>query len=155
MILRPATAADAEAVATVYLASRAAGSPNVRWAHGEADVRAWLANHLIPHGGMTVAVDGKTLHGYIALHEHWVDHLYLHPISWRRGLGSRLINHAKQSRPTRLHLWTFQSNTPARAFYEHHGFTIDHLTDGADNEENEPDVLYVWQGKQGSAGQGP
>jgi hypothetical protein len=37
-------------------------------------------------------------------------------------------------------------NARGRAFYEHHGFTIDHMTDGAGNEEQEPDILYVWPG---------
>jgi GNAT superfamily N-acetyltransferase len=144
VILRPATVADAGAVADVYLAARMAASPKVKWAHTEDEVRAWIRGHLIPHGGMTVAVDGLTLHGYIAVHEAWVDHLFIHPLSWRRGLGAWLLGHAKAARPEGLRLWTFQSNARARAFYERQGFTVDHLTDGSDNEEHEPDVLYVW-----------
>jgi GNAT superfamily N-acetyltransferase len=145
MILRPATAADAAAVAEVYLAARAAASPNVKWAHSDADVRAWIRDHLIPHGGMTVAVEGQTLHGYIATSDEWVDHLFIHPLSWRQGIGAMLLGHAKAVRPTGLRLWTFQTNARARAFYERQGFVIDHFTDGADNEEREPDVLFVWQ----------
>ena len=36
------------------------------------------------------------------------------------------------------------ANTPWRHFYEREGFTAALLTDGADNEEKLPDVLYRW-----------
>ncbi len=41
-------------------------------------------------------------------------------------------------------LWTFQTNLPARRFYERHGFIAVRWTDGASNEERAPDVRYVW-----------
>ena len=44
-----------------------------------------------------------------------------------------------------LQLWTFQRNAVARHFYERHGFRAAELTDGARNEEVEPDVRYVWE----------
>jgi GNAT superfamily N-acetyltransferase len=43
-----------------------------------------------------------------------------------------------------LRLWTFQKNEGARRFYERHGFDVVEMTDGAGNEEHEPDVLYAW-----------
>ena len=41
-------------------------------------------------------------------------------------------------------------NAPARTFFERHGFHAARLTDGADNEEHEPDVLYVWHPPPGA-----
>jgi len=55
-----------------------------------------------------------------------------------------LIAIAKQERPDGLKLWTFQANTGARPFYEHHGFAATGSTSG-DNEEGAPDVRYVWR----------
>jgi GNAT superfamily N-acetyltransferase len=146
MILRRATPGDATAVAAIYLASRAAASPDVAWAHGDEDVRGWIAGVLLDKTEVTVAGDGSVVHGYIARDGEWVNHLFIHPLSWRLGLGSRLITHAKSAHPASLRLWTFQSNTRARAFYERHGFTAAQFTDGEDNEEREPDMLYVWAG---------
>lgn len=40
--------------------------------------------------------------------------------------------------------WINHQNTAARRFYERHGFVPLAYTDGADNEENRPDVLYEW-----------
>lgn len=49
-----------------------------------------------------------------------------------------------QRRFPRLYLWTFQRNAPARRFYEKRGFVLIEETDGARNEEKEPDALYLW-----------
>jgi hypothetical protein len=43
-----------------------------------------------------------------------------------------------------LRLHVFQRNARARAFYEHRGFRVDALRDGSQNEEREPDAVYVW-----------
>jgi hypothetical protein len=45
-----------------------------------------------------------------------------------------------------LQLWTFQRNSRARGFYEARGFNLIERTDGARNEEREPDALYLWTG---------
>jgi ribosomal protein S18 acetylase RimI-like enzyme len=47
--------------------------------------------------------------------------------------------------PDGLQLWVFQKNVGARRFYERHGFRLVELTDGAGNEENEPDARYEWR----------
>lgn len=43
-----------------------------------------------------------------------------------------------------LQLWTFQKNDGGRRFCEARGFVAVDVTDGARNEEREPDVLYRW-----------
>jgi uncharacterized glyoxalase superfamily protein PhnB len=77
------------------------------------------------------------------LHDDWIDHLYVDPDSTGRGVGSQLVAVAKTLRPSGVHLWTFESNTRARRFYERHGFVAVERTDG-DNEEGAPDVRYQW-----------
>ncbi len=72
----------------------------------------------------------------------WIDHLYVHPAHAARGIGSTLLAHALATLPRPVQLWTFQANRHARAFYERHGFAAITFTDGADNEERCPDVLY-------------
>ena len=146
MILRPATAADAGAVADIDFAAKRAALPFIRWAHSPEEVRAWLADVMIAEGKLVLAEDGGVALGYMGLDEDWVDLLYIHPDHWRRGVGARLIGHAKAQSPTLLRLWCFQRNDAARAFYARQGFVADTFTDGADNEEKEPDVLFVWRG---------
>ena len=69
------------------------------------------------------------------------------PEAQGRGTGSTLLQKAMECAGGLLELWTFQRNHAARRFYERHGFTAVVFTDGADNEEREPDVLYRWQAR--------
>ncbi len=46
---------------------------------------------------------------------------------------------------SKLRLWTFQRNHLARKFYESHEFAVIEMTDGSENDEREPDVLYEWR----------
>jgi hypothetical protein len=61
----------------------------------------------------------------------------------RGGIGTALLRVAQQSHD-RLSLWTFQRNTPARRFYAARGLRLIRETDGAGNDEKEPDALYLW-----------
>jgi ribosomal protein S18 acetylase RimI-like enzyme len=83
--------------------------------------------------------------GFIALGDATIDHLYVEPEMTGRGIGSALLEHAKEQRPEGFSLWTFQQNEGARRFYERHGLRVIRLTDGRDNEEKTPDALYAWR----------
>ncbi|GAA5195257.1 GNAT family N-acetyltransferase [Rugosimonospora acidiphila] len=157
--LRRAGTPDAGAVAEVWLRSYRAALPTVRRAHSEDEVRAWVRDVLVPEHETWVAVAfsavassavassgaGSVVVGMMALDDGWVDQLYLDP-SWRgRGIGERLLDLAKRRHPGGLRLWTFQVNAAACRFYERHGFVAVERTDGAGNEEREPDVRYEWR----------
>ena len=60
-----------------------------------------------------------------------------------RGVGTELLQVAQRCFD-HLQLWTFQRNVRARHFYEVRGFALVQETDGARNEENEPDARYLW-----------
>jgi ribosomal protein S18 acetylase RimI-like enzyme len=135
----------------VYLASRKAFVAFAAPAHGDDDVRGWIAKVLIPGGGVSVAADGSSddgIVGMMAVSRHdgvgWIDQLYLHPSVVGRGIGSRFVELAKDSLGSPIRLYTFQENAGARRFYERHGFRAIALSDGSDNEEHCPDVLYEW-----------
>ena len=87
--------------------------------------------------------DGRIL-GFAALGDAMLNHLYVEPSEQARGIGAALLAHAKLRRDHGFRLWTFQRNANARRFYERRGFDIVEMTDGAGNEEREPDVLYEW-----------
>ena len=143
--LRGATDADAPAVADVLIAARRV-IPEVRWAHDDEDLRGWVQSTLIPRGGVTVAVDQGRIVGVLAVARQadtaWIEQLSVDPRQLRSGVGGTLLRHALATLPRPLRLWTFQPNTNARVFYEHHGFVAVRFTDGVENEERFPDVLY-------------
>lgn len=144
VILRPAVPADAGAVATINLASRAGASmpPGV---HTDDEVRGWLAGRL-EHDEVWVAdLDGEVA-AYARLTPTWLDDLYVAPAHARQGLGTALLDVAKAQRPRGFCLWVFEMNTPARDFYARHGLVELERTDGAANEEKQPDVRMAWPG---------
>jgi GNAT superfamily N-acetyltransferase len=142
--LRPARAADASAIAEVWLRSFDAALPTVRRAHPDDEVRSWIRDVLVPRHDTWVADAGGTVVGVLVLSDGWIDQLYLDP-DWRgRGIGDRFVELAQRRQPSGLQLWTFQVNEPACRFYERHGFVAVERTTGEGNEEREPDVRYVW-----------
>jgi GNAT superfamily N-acetyltransferase len=90
------------------------------------------------------AFEGGELVGIIAFREGWIDQFYVAPQAQGRGAGSALLRIAQSSFPS-LSLWTFQRNRSARMFYEARGFAAVRETDGASNDEREPDVLLRWE----------
>jgi GNAT superfamily N-acetyltransferase len=89
------------------------------------------------------AFDGSGMIGMVAFRGDWIDQLYVLPQAQGRGVGTELLQVAQRAFD-RLQLWTFQRNAPARRFYEARGFALVRETDGARNEEKEPDALYLW-----------
>jgi GNAT superfamily N-acetyltransferase len=143
---RRAVSADAPTIARVYLASRADALPGLRKAHTDAEVRDWIARVLLPRDIVWVAEFAGAILGFIAIHAGWVEQLYVSPGTYRQGIGTALLAIAKSESPSGLRLFCFQRNSRARAFYEAHGFTAVKFSDGSSNEEQEPDIEYVWAG---------
>lgn len=146
VILRPAEPTDAAGAAEVYLTSRKTFLPFAPLAHSDAEVRHWIADVLIPSGGVTVATVVNETIGMMAFSRDrqfdWIDQLYLHPSAVGRGVGSQLLERAKQELGPLIRLYTFQANAASRRFCERHGFRAVALSDGHANEEHCPDVLY-------------
>jgi ribosomal protein S18 acetylase RimI-like enzyme len=108
---------------------------------------AWAAGGMLPNAVVWVAeIDGEVA-GYLASRGTDLDHLYVAVECQGRGVGSLLLSKAKELSPEGLELYAFQRNTRARAFYEARGFVAVAFSDGANNEEQEPDVRYAWPGR--------
>lgn len=83
--------------------------------------------------------------GILVLDGDCIDQLYVDPATTGQGIGSRLLSVAKAQRPGGLRLWTFVSNLRAQRFYERHGLVEVQRTNGSDNEERAPAILYVYR----------
>ncbi len=144
ILIRRAARSDANEVATVYIASRRGAAAHMPTVHSDAEIRAWVVEHMVPERETWVADAGGRIVAVMVLDGEMVDQMYVSPADQRRGVGDAMLAHAKKLRPSRLRLYTFQSNTPARRFYEARGFIAIEFNDGARNEERAPDVLYEW-----------
>jgi GNAT superfamily N-acetyltransferase len=140
--------ADAAPIAALFAASRAAAMPWLPVLHDPAENVAFFAR-VLTEQEVHVARRGDEVLAFIALDGGEVGHLYVRPGAQRAGLGSRLLDVAKARRPDGLELWAFERNAPALAFYARHGFEEVRRTDGAGNEEREPDVRLAWRCRRG------
>jgi GNAT superfamily N-acetyltransferase len=145
--LRRATDADSDAVADVFISSRATALPTVKFPYSDASVRNYVRNIFIGQTEAWVAVDGDEIRAVMSLKPGWVEQLYIATDAQGQGIGRQLLDLAKERSAGELQLWTFQVNDRARRFYERNGFVAAELTDGEGNEEREPDVRYVWSAR--------
>ena len=142
-MLRKLDLADMDAAAAVHRAAFDHALPWLAGLHTPEENRQFFRTRLFRACEIWGAADGPELVGIIAFREGWIDQLYVLPTTQRRGIGTDLLDVAK-SKFARLQLWTFQRNAQARRFYESRGFVLVEETDGAGNEEREPDARYLW-----------
>lgn len=143
--MRAATAQDAAAIAKLHREARETAMPWLPDLHTRDEDLAFFRDAVLAEDEVFVLADDARLVAFIALKPGWIDHLAVSPRAWRQGLGRRLVRFAKTRSP-QLDLWTFQRNAPARALYASEDFAEVELTDGAANEECEPDVRCRWAG---------
>jgi GNAT superfamily N-acetyltransferase len=112
--------------------------------HSDAETASWMETTVLALPDVAVAeVDGQVV-GFAAVEGDLLAHLYVAPGLQGRGIGSALLEWTKELRPAGFRFWVFQRNEAARRFYEARGCRLIELTDGAENEEREPDALYEW-----------
>jgi ribosomal protein S18 acetylase RimI-like enzyme len=84
---------------------------------------------------------------YCGFSRGWAARLYVDPTHHGEGIGSALLGKALEGQSS-VRLWVFQRNRPAIEFYRRHRFELVEETNGAGNEEREPDALYEWVASQ-------
>ncbi|MES0825935.1 GNAT family N-acetyltransferase [Ruegeria sp. SCP11] len=144
VILRPARSTDAGATGEI-LHSFARENDWMPELHSQAETIAFCGR-MIDLDWVTVAETQGRVVGFLALNGAEVHSLYLKQGSRGQGIGQRLLEHAKSDKPC-LSLFAFEANHGARRFYERNGFAEVARSDGAENDENLPDIKYVWQRK--------
>jgi len=133
------------AVARLHRHTVRASLPFVPDLHTPDDDARFFAETLFTRTDIWLAEDAAgEIAGYVAFRPDFVEHLFVRPEFQQQGLGLALLRKAMEG-ASELSLWTFQQNARARRFYERYGFAVVMETDGADNEEKLPDVLYRWR----------
>ncbi|MDZ7652866.1 MAG: GNAT family N-acetyltransferase [Burkholderiaceae bacterium] len=150
-VRRLATAADAERVATLFVDTQRRHLPFLPPPPLQKIV-PMMRDEVLPAGRTWVleAQGSGELLAMLSLSAHtdevhWIERLYVAANAVGTGLGSELLCFAlapDQRRDRAVRLWTFQANAGARRFYERQGFVPIRFTDGRDNIERCPDVLY-------------
>jgi GNAT superfamily N-acetyltransferase len=149
--IRPAREDEIEPLTRLFVRSRNEMEylPRVPEEHIAA-----IADRIREHEEIWVAEEDGRMLGFIGIEQSRnldapvLERIYVEPREQNRGVGTALLDKAKELRPQGLYLWVFQKNEGARRLYERHGFELVELTDGAHNMEREPDALYRWKGSR-------
>ena len=142
-ILRRLELAEMDTAARVHRAAFDDALPWLAGLHTPAEDRRYFRERVFTTCEVWGAFEAAAMVAMIAFRNGWIDQLYVLPTHQGRGTGTELLRIAQESYP-RLELWTFQRNMRARRFYEARGFALVRETDGAANDEKEPDALYLW-----------
>ena len=132
------------ALARLYRRTVRASLPFVPELHTPEEDAWWFRERLFAANEVWFAQGDDGPQGYVAFRPDFIEHLFVRPELHGAGVGLELLNKAKEV-AAELSLWTFQQNLRARRFYERNGFVVVRMTEGADNEEQLPDVLYRWR----------
>ncbi len=136
--LRPATSDEAVAIEAIH---RAANFLPLR---NTTEENLQFVREMMSENQSWVADAGGEVVGYIVFNDDWVRHVFVRPDCQGQGYGTTLLAHVMADRRERQ-LWTYEGNSRARMFYEKRGWVLIELTDGHGNEENEPEVRYIWR----------
>jgi ribosomal protein S18 acetylase RimI-like enzyme len=112
--------------------------------HSLEDQRRYLEESVVPHNRVLVVVSKATAEviGFMAMTPEVISQLYVHVSHQHDGIGSMLINMAKQQSTGRLRLFTFKVNKVAQRFYEQHGFRV--IGEGFEKDWQLEDLEYEW-----------
>lgn len=142
--LRKAEPSDLHTVAALFRSVRETCLPFLPRLHTPEEDVQFFRERVFPHFNLTIAEMNGEIAGYSAVSPGWLEQLYVLPQFQGRGIGAQLLTRAEGSQAS-FRFWVFQKNFRARRFYENHGARPVQLTDGAENEEREPDALYEWR----------
>ena len=110
--------------------------------HPIAEQAKYFEDQVAPENSVTVALlDGRML-GFVACSPESINQLHVRVGHHRQGIGSQLLNLAKEGSSGSLWLYTFARNRVARRFYEKHGFN--NIAEGFEPVWQLEDVKYQW-----------
>ena len=92
---------------------------------------------------LVIEADSGRIVAFLASNEEMVNQLYVRVDHQGRGIGTHLLELAKQRSSGRLRLFTFQSNVGAQQFYERHGFVV--IGRGFEADWQLDDLEYEWR----------
>jgi ribosomal protein S18 acetylase RimI-like enzyme len=104
--------------------------------------RQYFVDQVLPSHDVRIAMFENELVGFVASSSESIAQLYVRIGNQRRGVGTQLLDWAKERSGGSLWLYTFARNLGARAFYERRGFVP--IAHGVEPLSQLEDVKYQW-----------
>lgn len=147
MIIRAVRTHEGPHIAHISRATRLAAMPYLPDLHTSDEDLAFYASEIKSSTCLVAEINGEIV-GFACARDGWLNHLYVLPSHQGVGIGSALLH---ELRSIIEQFWVFQKNQLARDFYKRRGFIEVEFTDGAGNEEKEPDVRFEPEGTHASS----
>jgi ribosomal protein S18 acetylase RimI-like enzyme len=112
-------------------------------------IRGYFLAEVLPKDEIFVAKEEGSIVGVVAFDRESVSALYVRIEAIGQGIGSKLINLAKEASSGSLWLFTFAKNQNARRFYAKHGFV--EIAYGFEPVWKLDDVKLSWSRPKGAA----
>lgn len=141
VIITPARPLDAGAIGHILSVSNEA-MPWLPRLHSAAEEIMYAGDMIEAEWVKVAKREGKVI-AFIARHNEQVHALYVLPDAQDQGVGTALLQDAKETCET-LRLWSYQANGSAARFYGLRGFIEIERTDGNENDAGLPDILFEW-----------
>lgn len=143
--LRPLEANDISDVVALWYRAWHYTFPDL---HHPDPLSTWerrFRDDLACQGTVWVAEVREGIVGFIVvmIQENYLDQIFVDPAHQQQGIGTLLLEKAKELCPQSLRLHTLQRNAQASKFYERHRFTAGRR--GINQINGIPNVEYAWQ----------
>ena len=138
-----------EELVLMWRASMSAGL-SMEDPHSVEEHKRYFMTEVLPRTTVRLALLSGRLVGFVAATPESVAQLHVRVGYQRRGIGTRLLDWAKDHSSGSLWLYTFARNRGARAFYERNGFLA--TVQGFEPEWQLEDVRYEWAREEDLAG---
>jgi len=113
--------------------------------HSLAQQRRYLLTEVLPNNAVRVALANGQLLGFVAATRESITQLYVRVGHFGQGIGTTMLEWAKEQSGGSLWLYTYARNTVACRFYEAHGFRA--VAHGYEPVWQLEDVKYEWSRK--------
>ena len=86
--------------------------------------------------------NAKEIHGFIGLHNEYIEGIFVYSKAQSQGIGKLLLNFVKDKKE-KLRLSVYQKNTRAIHFYQREGFKIQ--CESLDNSTGDKEYVMIWE----------
>jgi ribosomal protein S18 acetylase RimI-like enzyme len=141
--IRPYTDADLDNVVALWYQSWSDAFSSLIHPQPFEQWKSRFQNDYSQQGNTWVATSQDRVVGFVVVNDRVISQIFVEVEMQGSGIGTELLNHAKNLYPSGLRLTTLQQNEQARRFYEKHGFVAGAV--GVNSVNGQPNIEYYWK----------
>lgn len=142
LVIRRYMDSDLNEVVSLWHRSWTNAFPNLKHPQSYEQWRLRFQNNYVNKDEVWVATISEQIVGFVVVSGSEIAQIFVDVDAQRNGIGTALLNQAKQISPSGLRLTTLQQNMQARQFYEKHGFVAG--ATGVNPINGQPNIEYCY-----------